>query len=110
MFCDSEGSQEALGRRLTSAREAIGWSQAGAARAAEVSRSTWAMWESGGRRMSAQHVLCAARALRVRTSWLLGEEPGGGTEPGVARVPVQDLRDLAAAARAIAAIAGRWDE
>lgn len=70
---DSEEGWQALGERLRSAREYIGYSQAEVARVLDVSRPAVTNMEQGRRKVSGLELAALARLYRRPYAYFLGE-------------------------------------
>jgi len=67
--------QQAVGRRLRSARETLGLTQEDAAGALGIQRTSVIAMEAGKRNVSALELRRLARLYRRSVAWILGEEP-----------------------------------
>lgn len=67
--------QQAVGRRLRSARETLGLTQEDVAGALGIQRTSVIAMESGKRNVSALELRRLARLYRRSVAWILGEQP-----------------------------------
>lgn len=94
------GDNDTLGGRLWRAREAVGMSEAGLAKAIGVKRETLRAWESDRSEPRANRLVTIAGILNVSPTWLLhgvGDAPQGDAlsdELRLLRAQLQHIREM----------------
>ena len=96
----SDRDNDTLGGRLWRAREAVGLSEAGLAKALGLKKETLAAWESDRSEPRANKLVTLAGLLNVSPTWLLygvGDAPQDETlssEIGILRAQLARIREL----------------
>lgn len=95
-------AMQTIGPRITSAREALGYTQAQLAERVPCNPQTVSNWETGRRQPRYADLVRLAEVLGRRVSWFLGEEQPDGGWQEVAQVLGRAELELAQAGRLLA--------